>query len=137
MISDERLEELVAMQVSPFCETKSASLGEWQDIARELLSERKQHPGTTRAALDGWVKYSDRLPAPGVVVEVFSPEVEGVAPWSIDFDYIDPEAEASDLWFCHSEVAEHYHSVAKEGTGPAEKAPYTHWRPLTPPTDIT
>lgn len=41
MISDERLEELVGMQVSPFCETKSASIGEWQDIARELLALRQ------------------------------------------------------------------------------------------------
>ena len=40
-ISNERLEELVGMQVSPFCETKSATLNEWQEIAKELLALRK------------------------------------------------------------------------------------------------
>jgi len=40
-ISNARLMELVEMQVSPFCETKSATIAEWQKIARELLVLRK------------------------------------------------------------------------------------------------
>lgn len=40
-VSNGRLEELVGMQVSPFCETKSATLNEWQEIAKELLALRK------------------------------------------------------------------------------------------------
>lgn len=40
-VSNERLEELVGMQVSPFCETRSATLNEWQEIAKELLALRK------------------------------------------------------------------------------------------------
>ena len=54
-ISNARLMELVAMQVSPFCETRSATISEWQKIAHELLALRKafNEPVIYQAEING------------------------------------------------------------------------------------
>ena len=72
-----------------------------------------------------------------VLVMVYSPPIEGDYPDSIrvTFDYIDTGIDEG-YWYHHGEHYEHYCCVAKpEGsTGPKEKAPYTHWCLVTPPT---
>jgi len=84
-----------------------------------------------------WVLVSERLPAPGLLVQVYSPPQPGDWPDTvrIDTDGIDPESE--DYWVGHGEHYEHYCMIAKGGdvewTGPAEKAPYTHWKPMPEP----
>ncbi|GKV89311.1 hypothetical protein PEC301619_12930 [Pectobacterium carotovorum subsp. carotovorum] len=84
-----------------------------------------------------WIKTSERMPAPGEIVLVFSPEKPGIDPERIDFDFIDPDGDDPEYWFEHGERYEHFCCVACDGmTGPAEKAPYTHWMPLPePPQD--
>lgn len=86
--------------------------------------------------MSAWVKCSERLPAPGELVLVFSPPGKFDAPdeHRIDFDFIDPDCDSGERWFQHGESYEHYCCVAKGGDvdwhGPSEKAPYTHWLPI-------
>jgi len=84
-----------------------------------------------------WVSVTERLPEPGLLVQVYSPPQPGDWPDTvrIDTDGIDPESE--DYWVGHGEHYERYCMIAKGGdvewTGPAEKAPYTHWKPMPEP----
>lgn len=84
-----------------------------------------------------WVPVEERLPEPGLLVQVYSPPQPGDWPDTvrIDTDGIDPESE--DYWVGHGEHYERYCMIAKGGdvewTGPAEKAPYTHWKPMPEP----
>lgn len=89
---------------------------------------------------DGWIPCAERMPAPGVVVLVYSPPQPGDYPGDvrIGFDFIDPDGDDPAFWYEHGQNYEHFSCVAGglEGcTGPSEKAPYTHWQPIpTPPT---
>lgn len=74
------------------------------------------------------------------MVLVYTPPQDGDWPDSvrISFDHI---PEDSDCWHDHYEHYEHYMMVGGPNaagpdvvcTGPAEKAPYTHWMPIPPP----
>lgn len=88
-----------------------------------------------------WIPVEERLPEPGLLVQVYSPPQPGDWPHTvrIETDGIDPESE--DYWVGHGEHYERYCMIAKGGdvewTGPAEKAPYTHWKPLPEPPCAT
>lgn len=96
-----------------------------------------------RQQLDGWVKVSDRLPEPGVLVLIYTPPQPGDWPDDIriGFDGIDPEGDGT-TWAGHSEHYEHFMDIGGHGccgpdvevAGPAPDAPYTHWmhRPNIP-----
>ncbi|MBG6289481.1 DUF551 domain-containing protein [Pseudomonas nitroreducens] len=88
-----------------------------------------------------WIRCSEQMPEPGVLVMVYSPPQPGDYPDSvrIDFDVIDPESDG-DYWVNHGEHYEHWCCIAKGGDdiewrGPSEKAPYTHWMPLPEPPE--
>jgi hypothetical protein len=118
-----------------------------QDVERmrRQIEQKIQYGGTSKlreriAELEEaqrWVPVTERLPEPGLLVQVYSPPQPGDWPDTvrIDTDGIDPESE--DYWVGHGEHYERYCMIAKGGdvewTGPAEKAPYTHWKPMPKP----
>jgi hypothetical protein len=85
---------------------------------------------------DGWIAVNDRLPNDGETVLVYTPPMRGEE-WRVDFDGRD-----DGIWVEHANCREHYMAVTggkgclDDGTpcvGPSEDAPYTHWKPITPP----
>lgn len=86
---------------------------------------------------DGWIKCSDMMPKPGVIVLVYTHPQPCDYPEDvrIGFDWIDPEGDDPTFWYQHGEHYEHYCCVAKTESsfGPSEIAPYTHWMPLPAP----
>lgn len=91
----------------------------------------------SKAPVAEWISVQDRLPEVGVLVLVYWPP--GPHDYqdqpNYTFDCIDENDDEHKSWWNHNEHYEHFCCVAKpEGSvGPSEKAPYTHWAPLTPP----
>lgn len=92
--------------------------------------------GLERALGDGWVAVADRLPDDGVLVMVYAPDTG-------DGEIMDFDGCEEGRWVGHDNRREHFLIVGGADaagpdcicTGPAEEAPYTHWRPLPPPPD--